>query len=37
METGKFFRSRDLIAVFKRIGGNNLKVSFHEFLNVFCG
>lgn len=37
METGKFLRSRDLIAIFKRIGGNNVKISFNEFLNVFCG
>jgi hypothetical protein len=37
METGKFLRSRDLIAIFKRIGGVQGKVSFQEFLGVFCG
>jgi hypothetical protein len=37
METGTFFRNRDLIAIFRRICGNNTKVGFKEFLNVLCG
>lgn len=37
METGTFFRNRDLIAIFRRICGKNNKVSFNEFLNIFCG
>jgi hypothetical protein len=36
METGTFFRNRDLIAIFKRISTGKQKVTFTEFLSTFC-
>jgi membrane-anchored protein YejM (alkaline phosphatase superfamily) len=36
METGTFFRNRDLITIFRRICGNNRKLTFNDFLKIIC-
>ena len=35
IETGKFYRNRDLGLIFKRLSKTN-KVSFEEFLRIIC-
>jgi hypothetical protein len=37
METGTFFRNRDLVPIFRRICGDEQKVKFNEILECFCG
>ena len=35
METGTFFRNRDLVLIFRRITSED-KVSFEDFMNAIC-
>ncbi len=35
METGTFFRNRDLFTIFKRMSSNNEKLNFNTFINNF--
>jgi len=34
METGTFFRNRDLFTIFRRISNNSEKVNFNSFINA---
>jgi hypothetical protein len=37
METGTFFRNRDLVPIFRRLCGNEQKLTFSDLLNTLCG
>lgn len=35
METGTFFRNRDLFTIFKRMSNNSERLNFSTFINTF--